>query len=129
MIVAMRTPIDGDQNLCNDARNAFRVKRVHRSENGLAMSQMGPGCVKTPRRSIAIRTSYSFKTGLGPSPASLFNFEVELKNIILVEFRVFEFSHSLGPSRRVCAGSKLGLVRCSPKATELLRRYEPTSDS
>jgi hypothetical protein len=42
------------------------------------------------------RTSYSFKTILGAHTASQFNFEIELKNIILVELRVFEFSHSLG---------------------------------
>jgi hypothetical protein len=41
------------------------------------------------------RTSYSFKTILGAHTASQFNFEIELKNIILVELRVFEFSHSL----------------------------------
>jgi hypothetical protein len=46
------------------------------------------------------RTSYSFKTILGAHTASQFNFEIELKNIILVELRVFEFSHSLGQKRK-----------------------------
>jgi hypothetical protein len=32
--------------------------------------------------------------------ASEFNLEVELKNIILVAFRFFEFSHSLAQKRR-----------------------------
>ena len=32
--------------------------------------------------------------------ASLFNFEVELKNIILAALRVFEFSHRLGQYRK-----------------------------
>jgi hypothetical protein len=38
--------------------------------------------------------------------ASEFNLEVELKNIILVAFRFFEFLHSLGQNRksRPCAG-------------------------
>jgi hypothetical protein len=43
------------------------------------------------------RTSYSFEIVLGAQIASPFNFENELKNIILVALRVFEFSHSLGP--------------------------------
>ena len=39
------------------------------------------------------RTSYSFAIVLGAQIASPFNFENELKNIILVALRVFEFSH------------------------------------
>jgi hypothetical protein len=39
------------------------------------------------------RTSYSFEIVLGAQIASPFNFENELKNIILVALRVFEFSH------------------------------------
>jgi hypothetical protein len=34
---------------------------------------------------------------LDPYIESAFNFEIELKNIILVGLRAFEFSHSLGP--------------------------------
>ena len=43
------------------------------------------------------RTSYSFKTVSCAHIASAFNFEIEIKNIILVALRTFEFSHSLGP--------------------------------
>jgi hypothetical protein len=42
------------------------------------------------------RTNYSFETVLGTHIASEVNFEIELKNIILVALRTFEFSHSLG---------------------------------
>ena len=47
------------------------------------------------------RTSYSFNAAMAAQTASPFNFEVELKNIILAALRVFEFSHSLGPYRRL----------------------------
>jgi hypothetical protein len=42
------------------------------------------------------RTSYSFKTVSCAHIASAFNFEIEIKNIILVALRAFEFSHGLG---------------------------------
>jgi hypothetical protein len=42
------------------------------------------------------RGSYSSKTASVAQPASEFNLEVELKNIILVAFRFFEFLHSEG---------------------------------
>jgi hypothetical protein len=40
------------------------------------------------------RRSYSSKTALVAQLASEFNLKVELKNIILVTFRFFEFLHS-----------------------------------
>ena len=43
------------------------------------------------------RTSYSFKTVSCAHIASAFNFEIEIKNIILVALRTFEFSHGLDP--------------------------------
>ena len=46
------------------------------------------------------RRSCSSKTALVVQLASEFNLEVELKNIILVAFRFFEFLHSQGQSRR-----------------------------
>jgi len=49
------------------------------------------------------RTSYSFNAALAAKAASPFNFEIEPENIILVALRVFEFSHSLGPSRHFAA--------------------------
>ena len=42
------------------------------------------------------RTSYSFKTVSCAHIASAFNFEIEIKNIVLVALRTFEFSHRLG---------------------------------
>jgi hypothetical protein len=45
------------------------------------------------------RTSYSFKTVSCAEIASAFNFEIEIKNIILVALRTYEFSHGLGHSR------------------------------
>jgi hypothetical protein len=46
------------------------------------------------------RRNYSSETALVAQLASEFNLEVELKNIILVAFRFFEFSHSQGQLRR-----------------------------
>jgi hypothetical protein len=42
------------------------------------------------------RSSFSFKVVLAAHMASPFDFEVELKNIILAALRVFEFSHRQG---------------------------------
>ena len=47
------------------------------------------------------RRNYSSKTILVAQLASEFNLEVELKNIILVAFRFFEFLHSQGQKRRL----------------------------
>src|SRR5258707_15650057 len=46
------------------------------------------------------RRNYSSKTALVAQLASEFNLEVELKNIVLVAFRFYEFLHSQGQSRR-----------------------------
>src|SRR6266849_6127202 len=46
------------------------------------------------------RTSHSFKTVSCAHIASAFNFEIEIKNIILVALRTFEFSHGLDPERK-----------------------------
>jgi hypothetical protein len=45
------------------------------------------------------RRNYSSKTALVAQLASELNLEVELKNIILVAFRFFEFLHSQGHTR------------------------------
>jgi len=45
--------------------------------------------------------SYSSKTALVVQHAIEFNLQVELKNIILVAFRYFEFLHNQGHSRRL----------------------------
>jgi hypothetical protein len=43
------------------------------------------------------RTSYSFKAVSCAYIASAFNFEIEIKNIILAALRIFGFSHGPGP--------------------------------
>jgi hypothetical protein len=57
---------------------------------------LGPSLCENAKTLDQDRTSYSFKTALAADTASLFNFEIEPENIILVALRVFEFSHSLG---------------------------------
>ena len=64
------------------------------------------------------RTSYSFKTVSCAHIASAFNFEIEIKNIILVALRTFEFSHSLGHSRLGRTDSRSGHVGFPPIAIE-----------
>jgi hypothetical protein len=51
---------------------------------------------KNPQTLNRDRRNYSSKTALVALLASKFNLEAELKNIILVAFRFFEFSHSQG---------------------------------
>src|SRR5258705_11114239 len=46
------------------------------------------------------RRSYSSKTALGLQFESAFNLEIELKNVILVAFRLFAFLHSQGQIRK-----------------------------
>src|SRR5258708_3821371 len=46
------------------------------------------------------RRNYSPKTALVAQLASEFNLEVELKNIIFIAFRFFEFLHSQGQNRK-----------------------------
>jgi hypothetical protein len=60
---------------------------------------MGLGRVKTHRRSIAIEKIIRPRPLSVAQFASEFSLEVELKNIILVAFRFFEFLHSQGQQR------------------------------
>jgi hypothetical protein len=60
---------------------------------------MGPRPCENANTLNRDRSSYSFKVVLAAHMASPFNFEVELKNIILAALRVFEFSHRLGQMR------------------------------
>jgi hypothetical protein len=53
------------------------------------------------------RTSYSFKTVSCAHIASAFNFEIEIKNIVLVALRTFEFSHGLGHWRKLASALPL----------------------
>src|SRR5450755_4593448 len=59
----------------------------------------GSWLCKNAKRVKRDRISYSSKTALVVQHAIEFNLEVELKNIILVAFRYFEFLHSQGHSR------------------------------
>ena len=60
----------------------------------------GSWLCKNAKRLKRDRISYSSKTALAVQHAIEFNLEVELKNIILVAFRYFEFLHNQGQSRR-----------------------------
>lgn len=62
------------------------------------MSALGLGC-ENARTLERDRRSYSSKPVLRLKLAKAFNFEDELKNAILVEFRSFAFSHSQGHER------------------------------
>jgi hypothetical protein len=62
------------------------------------------------------RTRYSFNTFSCAHIASAFNFEIEIKNIILAALRTFEFSHGLGQSRLGRSDSSSSHVRGAPKA-------------
>ena len=103
---------------------------------------MGPGCVKTRKAINRVRTSYSFKTVSCAHIASAFNFEIEIKNIILVALRTFEFSHGLDPQRTLLlvnkaqslhghsAGELSGeetphLLDCTPGRFRILLRGRP----
>ena len=54
------------------------------------------------------RTSYSFKAFSCAHIASAFNFEIEIKNIVIVALRTFEFSHRLGQYRTERSGLATG---------------------
>src|SRR3569833_1002129 len=55
------------------------------------MFALGLGCVKNAKALERDRRSYSSKIVLGLKLASAFNFDDELKNVILVVFRSFGF--------------------------------------
>jgi hypothetical protein len=59
----------------------------------------GSRLCENARKPDCDRTSWSFKTVSSARIANPFNFEVELKNILLVALQDFEFSHSLDPKR------------------------------
>jgi hypothetical protein len=61
------------------------------------MSELGLGCVKTPRHARdGDRRSYSSKTALTVKRASELNSPNDPKNLILGEFQSFAFLHSQG---------------------------------
>jgi hypothetical protein len=59
--------------------------------------RFGSWLCKNAKRLKRDGISYSSKTALVVQHAIQFDLEVELKNIILVAFRYFEFLHSQGP--------------------------------
>jgi hypothetical protein len=63
---------------------------------GLADVAVGSWLCKNAKTLNRDRRSYSSKTALVAQLASELNLEVELKNIILVALRFFEFLHSQG---------------------------------
>jgi hypothetical protein len=70
--------------------------------NSLALTDVryGSWLCKNAKTLNRDRRSCSSKTALVVQLASEFNLEVELKNIILVAFRFFQFLHSQGHSHR-----------------------------
>jgi hypothetical protein len=60
----------------------------------------GSWLCKNPKTLNRDRRSYSSETALVVRLAMEFNFKNELKNIILVAFRYFEFLHSRGQNRK-----------------------------
>ena len=76
------------------------------------------------------RRSYSSKTALVAQLASDFNLEVELKNIILVVFRFFEFLHSQGQTE---TSARSRATSGPPRLTDITRpaqlaRFLPTGN-
>src|SRR6266700_5177122 len=77
------------------------------------------------------RTSYSFKTVSCAYIGSAFNFEIEIKNIILVALRTFEFSHGVGQKRK---WRRFQVMSALPHKADIdVRdcdvRFVPTADS
>jgi hypothetical protein len=68
------------------------------------------------------RRSYSSKTALGHQLAIVFNFKIELKNVILVAFRTFAFLHSQG--QQATSPIHEALVRSTPQTGHLRARHE-----
>ena len=56
----------------------------------------GPRLCENAKAMNRDRASSSLKAVFGAHIGSAFNFKIELENIILVAFRTFAFSHSLG---------------------------------
>jgi len=93
--------------------------------------RFGSWLCKNAKRLKRDRISYSSKTALVVQHAIEFNLEVELKNIILVAFRYFEFLHSQGQKRRSDRGPATSGL---PQSTDIvipsrLVRFVPTRDS
>jgi hypothetical protein len=71
---------------------------VNRTRRGQPSSvENDPGLCENAKAINRDRTSYSFKIVSCAHIASAFNFEIEIKDIILVALRTFEFSHGLDP--------------------------------
>ena len=77
----------------------MRVAAEAAQEQTFRDRRFGPRPCENAKAINRDRTSYSFKIVLGAYIARVFNFEIELGNIILAALRTFEFSHSLGHFR------------------------------
>jgi hypothetical protein len=75
--------------------------------SGYAHVRNGSWLCKNAKTLNRDRRNYSSKTALVAQLASEFNLEVELKNIILVAFRFFEFLHSQGQKARQASSACL----------------------
>jgi hypothetical protein len=80
--------------------------------------RVGSWLRKKAKRLKRDRISYSSKTALVVQHAIEFNLEVELKNIILVAFRYFEFLHSQGQKRRF---DRASLTSGPPRSADICR--------
>jgi hypothetical protein len=93
------------------------------------MVRNGSWLCKNAKALYRYRRSHSSKTVSGIHFENTFDLEIELKNVILVAFRFFAFSHSQGHSRPVRADSGSTDVRHAPIATEFCAaeqfRYVP----
>ncbi|MEH2539447.1 MULTISPECIES: hypothetical protein [unclassified Bradyrhizobium] len=80
--------------------------------------RFGPWLCENAKTLNRDRRSYSSKTALGLQFESAFNLEIELKNAILVTFRLFAFLHSQGQKQKsspalpyIRGGSKSGRLQ------------------
>jgi hypothetical protein len=86
--------------LSDQAHTFRRSPPRRRSRTPRGNVRVGSWSCKNAKRLKRDRISYSSKTALAVHHAIEFNLEVELKNIILVAFRYFEFYKAKGQSRR-----------------------------
>jgi hypothetical protein len=84
-------------------QHAFQITSIR--ERRILRRKVARPCEK-PNAPDCDRISCSFKTALGAYIVSQFNFDIDPKNIILVAFRFFVFSHGLGHYRTLDGGPR-----------------------
>jgi hypothetical protein len=78
-----------------DFVKTYRAKTVHTANVGCGSWLCGNAkLLKDDRRSCSSDTALSYQLAIA------FNFKIELKNVILVAFQTFAFSHSQGQSEK-----------------------------